>query len=78
MMLIFTVCYNLTARSLAGHSSSAHPAAPVPLDSPLVIPPTARGESGRLHYDHCGRDGHVEVFCYKKKKAQKAQARHSS
>jgi hypothetical protein len=38
-------------------------------------PPAARGESVGLHCDHCGRDGHVEAFCYRKKKAQ---ARRSS
>jgi hypothetical protein len=42
----------------------------VPLASPPVVPPTARGESGGLHCAHCGRDGHVETFCYRKKKAQ--------
>jgi hypothetical protein len=26
--------------------------------------------SGDLHCAHCGRDGHVEAFCYRKKKAQ--------
>jgi hypothetical protein len=31
-----------------------------------------------LHCDHCARDGHVEAFCYRKKKDQKAQAHHSS
>jgi hypothetical protein len=59
----------LAALSLAGHSSSARPTAPVPLASPLVVPPAAHGESGDLHCDHCGRDGHVEAFCYRKKKA---------
>jgi hypothetical protein len=68
----------LTACSSAGRSLSARPAAPVPLASPPVVPPTARDESVGLHCDHCGRDGHVEAFCYKKKKAQKAQARRSS
>jgi hypothetical protein len=68
----------LAARSSAGRSSSAHPAAPVPLASPPVVPPTTHGESGGLHCDHCGRDGHVESFYYRKKKAQKAQACHSS
>jgi hypothetical protein len=68
----------LAARSSAGHSSPTHPAAPVPLASPPVVPPAARGESGGLHCDHCGRYGHVEALCYRKKKAQKAQARHSS
>jgi hypothetical protein len=65
----------LATRSSAGCSSSARP---VPLASPLVVPPATCGESGGLHYDHCGRDGHVEAFCYWKKKAQKAQARRSS
>jgi hypothetical protein len=62
----------LVARSSASRSSSAHPTASVPLASPLVVPPIARGESGGLHYAHCGRDGHVEAFCYRKKKTQKA------
>jgi hypothetical protein len=57
------------ATVLASHSSSARPAAPVPLASPPVVPPTAHGESVGLHCDHCGRDGHVEAFCYRKKKA---------
>jgi hypothetical protein len=65
----------LTARSSVDRSSSARPATPVTLASPPVIPPAACGESGGLHYDHCGRDGHVEAFCYRKKKAQ---ARRSS
>jgi hypothetical protein len=61
----------LSARSSADHSSSSRPAS-VPLASPPVVPPAAHGESVGLHYDHCGRDGHVEAFCYRKKKAQKA------
>jgi hypothetical protein len=59
------------ARSSAGRSSSACSAAPVPLASSLIVPPAARGESGGMH---CDCDGHVETFCYRKKKAQKAQA----
>jgi hypothetical protein len=59
----------LAARSSTGYSTSA---------PPLVVPPVARGESGGLHCDHCGRDGHVETFCYRKKKAQKAHAHRSS
>jgi hypothetical protein len=59
----------LDARSSASRSSSARPTALVPLASPPVVPPTARGESGGLHCAHCGRDGHVEAFCYRKKKA---------
>jgi hypothetical protein len=65
----------LATRSSAGHSSSAHPAALVPLVSPPIVPSATRDESGGLH---CGHDGHVEAFCYRKKKAQKAQARRSS
>jgi hypothetical protein len=65
----------LAARSLASHSSSARPTALMPLASPLFVPPATRGG---LHCAHCGRDGHVEAFCYRKKKAQKAQARRSS
>jgi hypothetical protein len=61
----------LVARTSADHSSSTRPAAPVPLVSPPVVPPAARGESGGLHCDHHGRDGYVEAFCYRKKKAQK-------
>jgi hypothetical protein len=65
----------LAARSSAGCSSSARPIDSVPLASPPVVHPAARGESAGLHCDHCGRDGYVEAFCYKKKKAQ---ARRSS
>jgi hypothetical protein len=65
----------LVAHSSASHSSSAHPTTSVPLASPPVVLPAIRGESGGLHCAHCGRDGHVEAFCYRKKKAQ---ARRSS
>jgi hypothetical protein len=68
----------LVAHSSVGRSSSTRLVAPVPLASPPVVPPTTRGESVGLHCDHCGRDRHVEAFCYRKKKAQKTQARHSS
>jgi hypothetical protein len=60
----------LSARSSASCSSSARPAASVPLASPPLVPPAACSESGGLHCAHCGRDGHVETFCYRKKKAQ--------
>jgi hypothetical protein len=68
----------LSATVLAAHSSascslSARPTASMPLVSPSVVPPAARGESDGLHCAHCGRDGHVETFFYRKK-AQKAQA----
>jgi hypothetical protein len=62
----------LAARSSASRSLSARPTASVPLASSPVVPPAARGESGGLHFAHCGRDGHVDAFCYRKKKAQKA------
>jgi hypothetical protein len=62
---------------LAARSSAAHLATPVPLASPSVVPPVIRGESVGLHCNHCGRDEHVEAFCYRKRKAQKAQARRS-
>jgi hypothetical protein len=60
----------LAARFSANRSSFARPTTSVPLASPPVVPHAARGESGGLHCDHCGRDGHVEAFCYRKKKAQ--------
>jgi hypothetical protein len=60
----------LVAHSLVDRSSTARSAAPVPLASPPVVPPTAHGESVDLHCDHCDRDGHVEAFYYRKKKAQ--------
>jgi hypothetical protein len=65
----------LATRSSASRSSSARPTASMSLASPSVVPPAARGESDGLHCAHCGRDGHVEAFCYRKKKAQ---AHHSS
>jgi hypothetical protein len=65
----------LAPRSSASRSSSTRPTALVPLASPPVVPPAARCESGGLHCAHCGHDGHVEAFCYRKKKAQ---ARRSS
>jgi hypothetical protein len=68
----------LAGRSLASRYLSARPATPVQLASPPIIPPAARGETVGLHCDHCGRDGHVKPFFYRKKKVQKAQARHSS
>jgi hypothetical protein len=68
----------LVARSSVDRSSSAHSAAPVLLASSSIVPAAARGESGDLHCDHYGHDGHVEAFCYRKKKTQKAQARRSS
>jgi hypothetical protein len=65
----------LATHSSTGHCSFAHPAALVALVSHPVVPFAARGE---LHYDHCGYDGHVDAFFYRKKKAQKDQAHRSS
>jgi hypothetical protein len=64
--------------ALVARSSVTSPVAPMPLTSPPVASSAARGASTGLHCDHCGRDGHVEAFCYRKKKTQKAQARRSS
>jgi hypothetical protein len=50
----------------------------VPLASPPVVPPAGHGESGCLHCDHCDRDGHVEAFCYRKKKAQAHRSSHGT
>jgi hypothetical protein len=63
----------LTACSLV-----ARLAATVPRASPPVALPAAHGASPNLHCDHCSWDGHVEAFCYRKKKAQKAQTHRSS
>jgi hypothetical protein len=63
---------------LPARSSVAYPAAIVTPASPPVATSAARGVSTSLHYDHYGQDGHVETFCYRKKKAQKAQAHRSS
>jgi hypothetical protein len=59
----------LATRSSAGHSFAR--SASVLVASPPVVPPTARGESIGLHCDHCGHDGHVEAFCYRKKKLRR-------
>jgi hypothetical protein len=68
----------LAAHSSASHFSSARPTASVSLASPPVVPPAARGESDGLHCAHCGRDRHVEAFCYRKKKAQACRSSHGT
>jgi hypothetical protein len=68
----------LRSSVLAACSSVARLVAPMPLASASVASPVAHGESDCLHCDHCGRDGHVEAFFYRKKKAQKTQACRSS
>ncbi|WVZ83156.1 hypothetical protein U9M48_030329 [Paspalum notatum var. saurae] len=66
--------------ALAARSAPSRQAVP-PLSSPSSAPvpsPSARGGGGGLHCDYCGKDGHVEVFCYRKKKAQRSQTRPAS
>jgi hypothetical protein len=57
---------------LTARSSVAHHAASVSPTSPLVTLSAARDAITSLHCDQCGQDGHVDAFCYRKKKAQKA------
>ncbi|WVZ93221.1 hypothetical protein U9M48_039219 [Paspalum notatum var. saurae] len=67
--------------ALATRSSPSRPAvAPPSLPSSATAPsPSARGGGGGgLHCDYCGKDGHVEAFCYRKKKAQRSQTRPAS
>jgi hypothetical protein len=63
---------------LLTRSSVACPTALMPLASSPIALPVAHGESIGLHCDQCGRDGHVDAFCYRKKKAYNAQTRRSS
>jgi hypothetical protein len=63
---------------LAAHSLFAHPVAHVPLASASVALSAAHAKSGILYCDHCSWDEHVEAFCYRKKKAEKAQTCYSS
>ncbi|WVZ61780.1 hypothetical protein U9M48_011597 [Paspalum notatum var. saurae] len=57
--------------ALAARSAPSRPAVPSLPSSPVPVPSSsARGGGGRLHCDYCGKDGHVEAFCYRKKKAQ--------
>ncbi|WVZ93017.1 hypothetical protein U9M48_039040 [Paspalum notatum var. saurae] len=66
--------------ALAARSAPSWPVVP-PLSSPSSAPvpsPSVRGGGGGLHCDYYGKDGHVEVFCYRKKKAQRSQTRPAS
>ena len=66
-----------SATVLAARSSPSQPV--VPLSSATAPPPSTRGGGGGgLHCDYCGKDGHVEAFCYRKKKVQRSQARQAS
>ncbi|WVZ89019.1 hypothetical protein U9M48_035481 [Paspalum notatum var. saurae] len=61
--------------TLAARSSPSRPAIPPSLPSSAFVPPSTRGGGGGLHCNYCGKDGHVEAFCYRKKKAQCSQTR---
>jgi hypothetical protein len=74
MDVLAEVCNEETHRQDAGLLRVSSVLAP----RPPVAPSAAHGASIGLHCDHCDRDGHVETFCYRKKKAQKAQTRYSS
>jgi hypothetical protein len=63
---------------LGAHFSVARCTTLVRSTSPPIDLSAARGVSTDLYYDHCGRYGHVNVFCYRKKKAQETQTHHSS
>jgi hypothetical protein len=56
---------------LVARSSVARPVAPVPHASPSVASSAAHGASTSLHCDHYGQYGHVETFCYRKKKLRR-------
>ncbi|WVZ72434.1 hypothetical protein U9M48_020898 [Paspalum notatum var. saurae] len=67
--------------ALAARSAPSRPAIPsLSSPSPAPVPsPSGRGGGGGLHCDYCGKDGHVEAFCYRKKKAQfRSQTRSAS
>jgi hypothetical protein len=68
----------LVSSVLGAHFSVVRSTTLVRSTSPPIALSAARGVSTDLYYDHCGRYGHVNVFCYRKKKAQEAQAHHSS
>ncbi|XP_062232511.1 uncharacterized protein LOC133929743 [Phragmites australis] len=51
--------------ALAVHSPPPPPATPS-----SVAPSSRVGGSGGLHCKYCDKDGHVEDYCYRKKKAQ--------
>jgi hypothetical protein len=55
---------------LAAPSSSSRTTAASPTPPSSVAPPSAPGGRGGLHCDYYDKDGHVEAYCYRKKKAQ--------
>ena len=64
-----------SASVLAARSISRSTTAPPAVSSASA--PSGGTGGGGLHCDHCGRDGHVLEFCFKRKKEQ-ARARRSS
>ncbi|WVZ71148.1 LOW QUALITY PROTEIN: hypothetical protein U9M48_019768 [Paspalum notatum var. saurae] len=67
--------------ALAARSAPSRPAVPsLSSPSPAPVPsPSGRGGGGGLHCDYCGKDGHVEAFYYREKKAQfRSQTRPAS
>ncbi|KAJ1270679.1 hypothetical protein BS78_06G070300 [Paspalum vaginatum] len=73
-----------SASALAARSSPSRPSVPplsLPSSAPASYPSTrggGGGSGGGLHCVYCGKDGHVEAFCYRKKKAQRSQTRQAS
>ena len=55
---------------LAARSSTPRHTATSPTVPSSVAPPSTPGGRGGLHCDYCDKDGHVEAYCYRKKKAQ--------
>ncbi|KAJ1278997.1 hypothetical protein BS78_04G121300 [Paspalum vaginatum] len=66
-----------SATALAARSSPSQLAVP-PSSAPAPPSSTRGGGGGGLHCDYCGKDGHVEAFCYRKKKVQRSQTRQAS
>ncbi|WVZ64342.1 hypothetical protein U9M48_013875 [Paspalum notatum var. saurae] len=67
--------------ALAARYAPSQPAVPsLSSPSPAPVPsPSGRGGGGGLHCDYCGKDSHVEAFCYRKKAAQfRSQTRPAS
>ncbi|WVZ89477.1 hypothetical protein U9M48_035880 [Paspalum notatum var. saurae] len=60
-----------SATVLAARSLPSQPV--VSLSSAPAPPPSTRGGGGGgIHCDYCGKDGHVEAFCYRKKETSPA------
>ncbi|KAJ1268166.1 hypothetical protein BS78_07G116100 [Paspalum vaginatum] len=64
-----------SASALAARSSPSRPLVPplsLPSSAPASFPSAREGGGGGLHCDYCGKDGHVEALCYRKKKAHRS------